>query len=101
MSLEVQSHKSRLKGESLLYGLSITEEEKEHDVSVIIRESERLTWLAENVLDYTMIERSMKQYYFHSSDISDTVYRAIESLQATLSMADAVIEFNIAKSLPP
>ena len=91
----------RLKGESLLYGLSVTEDEKEHDVAVIIRESERLTWLVENVLDYTAIERSMKQYYFHSSDISDTVYRAIESLQATLSMADAIIDFNIAKDMPP
>jgi signal transduction histidine kinase len=91
----------RLKGESLLFGLAITEEEKQKDISVIIRESERLTWLVENVLDYTAIERSTKQYYLKKGDIGDTVYRAVESLQVTLSMADAVIEMNITNDIPP
>lgn len=91
----------RLKGESLLYGLSITEEEKDKDISVIVRESERLTWLVENVLDYTAIERSTKQYLFRSEDLVDSVYRAIESLQATLSMADAVIDVSIVNNIPP
>ena len=89
----------RLKGESLLFGLAETEEELDEHYEAIVRESERLSWLVDNVLDYASIERDSKQYMLRHLDINDTVQRVIDSLQVTLTMRDVQISISLAEPL--
>lgn len=90
----------RLKGESLLFGLAETEEELEEHYEAVVRESERLSWLVDNVLDYAAIERNAKHYFLRPNSINETVQRVVDSLVATLSMRDVEIDVELAHSLP-
>ena len=90
----------RLKGESLLFGLAETEEELQEHYEAVVRESERLSWLVDNVLDYAAIERNAKHYFLRPNNINETVQRVVDSLMATLSMKDVDIEVDLALSLP-
>ena len=90
----------RLKGESLLFGLAETEEELEEHYEAVVRESERLSWLVDNVLDYAAIERNAKHYFLRPNSINETVQRVVDSLVATLSMRDVEIDVGLASSLP-
>ena len=90
----------RLKGESLLFGLAETEEELEEHYEAVVRESERLSWLVDNVLDYAAIERNAKHYFLRPNNINETVQRVVDSLVATLSMRDVEIDVELAHSLP-
>jgi signal transduction histidine kinase len=90
----------RLKGESLLFGLAETEEELEEHYESIVRESERLSWLVDNVLDYAAIERNAKHYFLRPNNVNETVQRVVDSLIATLSMRDVEIEVDLGHSLP-
>ena len=90
----------RLKGESLLFGLAETDEELEEHYEAVVRESERLSWLVDNVLDYAAIERNAKHYFLRPNSINETVQRVVDSLVATLSMRDVEIDVELAHSLP-
>ena len=90
----------RLKGESLLFGLAETEEELEEHYEAVVRESERLSWLVDNVLDYAAIERNAKHYFLRPNNVNETVQRVVDSLVATLSMRDVEIDVELAHSLP-
>lgn len=90
----------RLKGESLLFGLAETEDELQEHYEAVVRESERLSWLVDNVLDYAAIERNAKHYFLRPNSINETVQRVIDSLMATLSMKDVDIEVDLAPALP-
>jgi signal transduction histidine kinase len=91
----------RLRGESLLFGLADTEEEKMEHYEAVVRESERLSWLVDNVLDYASIERGAKHYIFRANDLQETVDRAVQSMESTLTMRDVVIDLSLHSSLPP
>ncbi|MBM76095.1 MAG: hypothetical protein CMK59_11895 [Proteobacteria bacterium] len=82
----------RLKGESLMFGLAETEDEHQEHYEAIVRESERLTWLVDNVLDYASIEREATHYLLRPNDLNETVGRVVDSLMMTLSMKDVVLE---------
>ena len=90
----------RLKGESLLFGLAETEEELEEHYEAIVRESERLSWLVDNVLDYAAIERNSKHYILRANDINETIQRVVDSIQATLSMRDVDISLELNRTIP-
>ena len=47
----------RLKAEALMYGLVIDDEDRQAHYDTIVRESERLSRLVDNVLDFAAIER--------------------------------------------
>ena len=85
----------RLKGESLMYGLIDDPTELDEYYQSIVRESERLTWLVDNVLDYASIERGATHYLLRPVNLHDTILRVIESLMATVSMRDATIETDL------
>ena len=78
-----------------MYGLIDDPVELDEYYQSIVRESERLTWLVDNVLDYASIERGATHYLLRPISIHDTIIRVIESLMATVSMRDAVIETDL------
>ena len=91
----------RLKAESLILGLAETPEEIEQHYNVVLRESERLSRLVDNVLDYSAIERGSKQYILRKGNIAETVDRAIESVCSTLELKDIDLILDVPYDLPP
>lgn len=90
----------RIKAESLLFGLADTAEEQDAHYQIILRESERLSRLIDNILDYGAIERGSKQYILRPGHLADTTERAIESVNTALEVRDMVLEINIPHDLP-
>ncbi len=90
----------RLKGEALLLGLAETPEELEQAYRAIVRESERLSRLVDNVLDFSAIERGAKTYSLRAGDIEDTVLRAIGSVSESQELADRELDVELPPDLP-
>ena len=89
----------RLKGESLMFGL-FEENELQENYEAIVRESERLTWLVDNVLDYAAIERDNKSFALREGDLNLVIQRVVEGLQVTLTMRDMEFEVELMPELP-
>lgn len=90
----------RIKAESLMFGLADTPEEEEEHYQIILRESERLSRLVDNILDYAAIERGSKQYTLRPGSLADTTERAIESVSTALEVRDMALEINVPYDLP-
>lgn len=90
----------RLKGESLMLGLADTEEELEEHYVAIVRESERLSRLVDNVLDFAAIERGAKTYTLRPGDIVDSVYRAIDSIASAQELQDKELDLQLPHDMP-
>ena len=88
----------RLKGESLMFGL-VEEQELEEHYESIVRESERLTWLVDNVLDYAAMERDNRAFTFREHNLQEVVQRVIDSMQVTLTMRDVEIEVEFVEEI--
>ncbi|MCK6504889.1 HAMP domain-containing histidine kinase [Myxococcota bacterium] len=90
----------RLKGESLLLGLADTDEEREQAYHSIVRESERLSRLVDNVLDFAAIERGAKRYALRPGDLGESVRRALVSMESSLEFKDMTLEVVLPDDLP-
>ena len=89
----------RLKGESLMFGL-VRQHEMQDTYESIVRESERLTWLVDNVLDYAAIERSNKSFSLRVGDLNAVIQRVVDSLHVTLTMRDIEFDLDLLPDLP-
>jgi signal transduction histidine kinase len=90
----------RLKGESLMLGLSESEEERQEAYQAIVRESERLSRLVDNVLDFAAIERGAKRYTLRPDDLTETVYKAVDSISSAQEVADKELDVDLPPELP-
>ena len=90
----------RLKAEALLLGLATSEEARNRHYEIIMRESERLSRLVDNMLDFAAIERGLKKYSMRPGDLSATVIRAVESAQVAMEMAGIEIALELPEDLP-
>jgi two-component system phosphate regulon sensor histidine kinase PhoR len=68
----------RLFGELLLLERAESPEKKRKYLSIIVGESERLTALIENVLDFARLERGKASYDFEEADLREVVQRAMD-----------------------
>ena len=66
----------RMFAEMLQSGRVSTDAKKQEYLDIIVRESERLSALIENVLDFARLERGRGSYEFAEGDIGDAVTRA-------------------------
>ncbi|MBX3188218.1 MAG: HAMP domain-containing histidine kinase [Labilithrix sp.] len=66
----------RMFAEMLQSGRVQTDAKKQEYLDVILRESERLSALIENVLDFARLERGRGSYEFAEGDVGDAVTRA-------------------------
>lgn len=82
-----------------MFGL-VEEDELQDNYESIVRESERLTWLVDNVLDYAAIERDNKSFVLREGDINLVIQRVVEGLQVTLTMRDMVFDVELMPDLP-
>lgn len=90
----------RLKAEALQLGLAVDEPSRQRHYDVIVRESERLSRLVDNVLDFAAIERGRKKYTFRLGDLGATVARAVEAARVSMEMREMTLELTLPDDLP-
>ena len=71
-------------GEMLLTGRVASAERQRQYIETICRESERLSALIENVLDFAALERGKQRYAREAADLSEIVARAVETVRLRL-----------------
>jgi signal transduction histidine kinase len=90
----------RLKGEALQLGLVDPGPDAEEHYASIVRESERLSRLVDNVLDFAAIERGVRRYQLRPDDLADVLYAAVDAAQSTFDAAGMVVDVDIPDDLP-
>jgi two-component system phosphate regulon sensor histidine kinase PhoR len=84
----------RMFGEMLLTKRVRDQTKAEQYLEIICTESERLSGLIENVLDFAALERGKRTYEMHSADLSEIVARAIETLHYRFEREGAEVHFD-------
>ena len=69
----------RLYAETLEMGRMVSPDKYQEYYQIIRKESERLTALINNILDFSRIEAGRKEYDFRETDISELVRNTLES----------------------
>jgi two-component system phosphate regulon sensor histidine kinase PhoR len=67
---------------------------------IILRESERLTSLIDNVLDFARIERGRVPFDFQEGDLGAVVRAAVEAFRTRLDAESAQLRLEVAGDLP-
>jgi len=82
----------RMFGETLDSGIVTEEKDKQKFYSIIRKESERLTHLINNVLDFSRIDAGVKEYNFKEADLVEVVRGSMEAFQFQISDSGFKIE---------
>ena len=91
----------RLYAETLELGRITTREKKQQYYRIIRKESERLTALINNILDFSRIEAGRKEYEFRDTDIAELVHNTLDSYRYQIEQQGFAFEESIAPNLPP
>lgn len=90
----------RLYAETLELG-RIANSGKQHEYYEIIRkESERLTALINNILDFSRIESGKKEYSFRETDIAELVHSTLDSYRFEIEQGGFQLEEKIENDVP-
>jgi two-component system phosphate regulon sensor histidine kinase PhoR len=87
-------------GEMLASERTHTPEKRKQYLDIIVRESERLTSLIENVLDFARLERGRASYEFAVADLGEVVTRGIEVFRYRVERERPELLADIAPDLP-
>src|SRR5262249_23562030 len=90
----------RLYAETLELGRIQTRDKIEEYYRIIRKESERLTALINNILDFSRIEAGRKEYEFRETDIAELVRNTLDSYRDQIEEQGFDFEENIDPSLP-
>jgi signal transduction histidine kinase len=90
----------RLYAETLELGRIKTQEKKEEYYRIIRKESERLTALINNILDFSRIEAGRKEYDFRETDIAELVRTTLDSYRYQIEQQGFEFEESIDSSIP-
>jgi signal transduction histidine kinase len=91
----------RLYAETLELGRITTREKKQQYYRIVRKESERLTALINNILDFSRIEAGRKEYEFRETDIGDLVHNTLDSYRYQIESQGFAFEEKIDDDLPP
>ncbi len=91
----------RLYAETLELGRLSNQEKREEYYRIIRKESERLTALINNILDFSRIEAGRKEYEFRETDIAELVRNTLESYRYQIEQHGFTFEERISEDLPP
>lgn len=89
----------RMFGELLQSGRVDSEEKRHHYATIIVTESERLTRLIENLLDFARAERGRQSYAFAANRIEEIVEHAVASCRPRAAGRELVLR--VEPGLPP
>ena len=90
----------RLYAETLELGRITTQEKKNEYYSIIRKESERLTALINNILDFSRIEAGRKEYDFRETDIAELVRNTLDSYRYQIEQQGFALEEQIDPGIP-
>jgi signal transduction histidine kinase len=90
----------RLYAETLELGRITTKEKKQEYYRIIRKESERLTALINNILDFSRIEAGRKEYEFRETDIAELVRNTLDSYRYQIEQQGFAFEESIDSTLP-
>ncbi len=90
----------RMFGEMLQSGRVASEEKRREYLDIIVGESERLSSLIENVLDFAKVERGRESYEFALGDVGDAVARAANVYRYRAEREGVELKVEADESLP-
>ncbi len=90
----------RMFAEILREGPAIPSERTKEYLGIIEGESERLTRLINNVLDFAKIERGVKEYRFTDVDLHQLIHRTLCSLEYQFKMEKVKLTTSFCEGLP-
>jgi signal transduction histidine kinase len=90
----------RLYAETLELGRIKTQEKVEAYYRIISKESERLTALINNILDFSRIEAGRKEYDFRETDIAELVRNTLEAYRYQIEQKGFAFQQSIDSGLP-
>jgi len=90
----------RLYAETLELGRISTQEKKNEYYSIIRKESERLSALINNILDFSRIEAGRKEYDFRETDIAALVRNTLDSYRYQIEQQGFALEEEIDPGIP-
>src|SRR5437660_8677897 len=90
----------RLYAETLELGRITTQEKKQEYYRIIRKESERLTALINNILDFSRIEAGHKEYEFRETDIANLVRNTLDSYRYQIEQQGFQLDESIDENLP-
>ena len=91
----------RLYAETLELGRLTAQEKYQEYFRIIREESERLSALINNILDFSRIEAGRKEYDFKETDLGELVRTTLESYRFQIEQNGFAFEENIAADIPP
>jgi signal transduction histidine kinase len=91
----------RLYAETLELGRISSADKHQEYYEIIRKESERLTSLINNILDFSRIEAGKKEYSFRETDVADLVRSTLESYRFEMEQNGFQLEQKIDNNLPP
>jgi signal transduction histidine kinase len=90
----------RLYAETLELGRVKTQEKVQEYYCIIRKESERLTALINNILDFSRIEAGRKEYEFRPTDLAELVSNTLDTYRAQIDEHGFTFEQSIDAGLP-
>jgi signal transduction histidine kinase len=91
----------RLYAETLELGRLTAKEKYQEYFRIIREESERLTALINNILDFSRIEAGRKEYEFKETNLADLVRSTLDSYRFQIEQNGFAFEENISSDVPP
>jgi signal transduction histidine kinase len=91
----------RLYAETLELGRISTTGKQQEYYEIIRKESERLTSLINNILDFSRIESGKKEYSFRETNVADLVRTTLESYRFEIEQNGFQFEQKIDSDVPP
>ncbi|HSP64495.1 MAG TPA: HAMP domain-containing sensor histidine kinase [Pyrinomonadaceae bacterium] len=90
----------RLYAETLELGRITTPEKKQEYYRIIRKESERLTALINNILDFSRIEAGRKEYEFRETNIAELVQNTLDSYRYQIEQQGFAFDESIDPDIP-
>lgn len=90
----------RLKGEALQLGLVEAGDDMQQHFDGIVRESERLSRLVDNVLDFAAIERGAKSYQLRLEPLDAAIVSSVEAARPTLEQLGMEVHLELPDDVP-